>query len=416
MKGVFDQDLGDMLEVDHGLDINEMLASIPAIETEVDKTKPLEKEKEVKDKDGEEKTPSLKNINEVLEKQSKAIEEDTKKVNEVVEVGDKKDDEAPGTNEQTTETSSDAPFTVIFAKDLVAQGLLSSFDETEFAKESKELGEAVALRNLIKSEIDTNVEAAKADLDTGYQEYLGLVGKGVPADTAGDLLSLKKQFDSIKVDDLAKEDNVAIRKEVMTNYYKLTTSMSDAKITKLVQSSIDLGDDIEDSKENLDTLKNLVRDQISAEEQEAQRQASLRKEENRRVIESLKESINTIEEVIPGVGINKQTKVKMFEALTKEVQDNKGRVTNALWARRAEDPVFFDSRLAYLYETGFFDKGKSWTKASQAKTTKEVTNLEKAIESRKNTLSTTGTSVLRSPEIDKTAKDNIDAMRGIFER
>jgi hypothetical protein len=416
MKGVFDQDLGDMLEVDRELDINEMLASIPALDTEDDKKdKPLEKE-EKKDEGDDKKTPPLKNINDVLERQKVITEGDKKKVDEVVEVDDKKDDKAPGTNEQTTETSSDAPFTVIFAKDLVAQGLLSSFDETEFIKESKELGEATALRNLIKSEIDSNIDAVKADLDAGYQEYLGLVGKGVPADTAGDLLSLKKQFDAIKVDDLVKEDNVAIRKEVMTNYFKLTTSMSDAKIAKLVQSSIDLGDDVEDSKEYLDTLRNLVKEQISAEEQEAQHQVALRKEENRRVIESLKESINTIEEVIPGVGINKQTKVKMFEILTKEVQDNKGRVTNALWARRAEDPVFFDSRLAYLYETGFFDKGKSWTKASQAKTTKEVSNLEKAIESRKNTFSTTGTPVIRNSELEKTAKDNIDAMRGIFER
>jgi len=407
-KKIFDQSLDEMLEFDVGLDINSVFESIPAIETEPDKPDP----DKVDEKEGGDKL-SLKNINKVLDEQATKVVKDKEKVDEVVESTKDKNDEAPATIVQTTETISDAPFTVIFAKDLVAQGLLSSFDEKKFLDESKDLGEATALRNLIKGEIDANIEAAKSDLDLGYQEYLSLVGRGVPAETAGSLLDLKNKFDSIKTDDLIKEDNTDVRKSVMTDYFRLTTSMSDSKISKLVQSSVDLGDDIEDSKEYLGNLKELIRDQITAEETEAKQQLELRKEENRQTLESLKDNINSLNEIIPGVDINKQTKTKMFEDLTKEVQDGKGRITNAVWAKRAEDPIFFDSRLAYLYETGFFDKTKPWTKASQAKITKEVSELESAI--KKNTLTNVGTPVIRSPEQDKTSRENIESMRGIFE-
>jgi hypothetical protein len=134
-------------------------------------------------------------------------------------------------------------------------------------------------------------------------------------------------------------------------------------------------------------------------------------------MESLRDTVNTVDEIIPGVGINKQTKVKMYEILTKEVQDNKGRPTNALWAKRAEDPIYFDSRLAYLLETGFFDKGKTWTKASQSRTTKEISELEKVLSDKKNTSTKSGSPVIvTTAEEEKSAKNNIDSMRGVFSR
>jgi hypothetical protein len=410
-KEVFEQSLDEILEFDRGLDINSVLESIPAIDTE-EKKKTPEEEKETK----EDKVLSLENINKVLEKQIEETKKDETKVEPETKEEPKKDDKAPASLEQSTDDTSDAPFTVIFARDLVKQGLLSSFDEEKFTKDTKELGDAEALRSLIKTEIDANITAAKSDLDLGYQEYLDLIGKGVPVETAGSLVELKNRFEAIKVDELIKEESTDLRKQVLTDYFKLTTSMSDKKIEKAVQNSIDLGDDIEDSKEYLTTLKGLVSDQLKSESDAADRQQKLVEEENRRSLEKLKDDINALDEIIPGVNINKPTKVQMFESITKPVQDGKGRTTNAIWAKRAEDPIFFDQRLAYLYTTGFFDKNKPWTKAVQSKATKEISDLERALDKKKNTGSGTGVPVLRNPEQDKTVKDNIDSMRGVFER
>ena len=216
-KEVFEQSLDEILELDRGLDINSVLESIPAIDTE-EKKKAPEEEKETK----EDKALSLENINKVLEKQIEETKKDETKVDtETKEEPKGKDDKAPASLEQSTDDTSDAPFTVIFARDLVKQGLLSSFDEEEFTKEAKELGDAEALRNLIKTEIDANITAAKSDLDAGYQEYLDLIGKGVPVETAGSLIDLKNRFESIKVDELTKEESTDLRKQVMTDYFKL---------------------------------------------------------------------------------------------------------------------------------------------------------------------------------------------------
>jgi len=420
-KGVFDQSLEEMLEFDAGLDVNAMLDSVPPLKTE-----PQEDEV-VEEKKSDKKDVSLKNINKVLEEQSTELEKETKKVDEEteeiikkskksekVEKTEETDDKASASLEQSTEKTSDAPFTVIFARDLVAQGLLSSFDEEKFNEDSKELGDAEALRNLIKSEIDANIEAAKSDLDLGYKEYLSLVGKGVPQETAGSLIELKNRFSTIKTEELLKEENTELRKQIISDYYKLTTSMPEAKINKLVQSSVDLGDDIEDSKEYLTKLNELVDEQIQEEKAEADKQRKLADDENKRSIETLKENINSLAEIVPGMPINKQTKVQMFEAITKPVQDDKGRTTNSIWAKRAEDPMFFDERLSYLYVTGFFEKGKLWNKVASAKVTKNISELEDALAKKKNTFGSVGSPVLRNPEIDKTARDNIDSMRGIF--
>jgi hypothetical protein len=390
---VFNQTIDGMLEFDSGLDVNSALAGMPALETEKKVEKPEVEEQ------------PLKNINKVLEKQ---VEKPEVKEQEEEEI---KDNAPASANE--IEESSEAPFTIIFAKDLAEQGLLSSFDEESFNKDAKEVGEAQALRNLIKSEIEANITAAKSDLDSGYQEYLNLVGKGIPPETAGSILELKDRFDKIKIDDLTNEDNVELRKQVMTDYFRLTSSMTDAKINKVVQSSIDLGDDVEDSKEYIATLKNLITEQIKYEEAQAVESKRLAEEETRRSIESLKEEINALSEIIPGVQINKQTKQQMYESLTKPIQTKTGGTTNALWAKRAENPILFDQKLAYLLVTGFFEKDKPWTKASQAKVTKEISTLEKTIQ--KNTGSRTGAPVLKAPAEEKKIRDNINALRGILE-
>jgi hypothetical protein len=76
--------------------------------------------------------------------------------------------------------------------------------------------------------------------------------------------------------------------------------------------------------------------------------------------------------------------------------------------------LFFDQRLAYLLTTGFFNKDKPWDKVVAVSTTKAANALEQALKDRSNTASSSGTSIMRTPEQDKTSKANIDSMRGIF--
>lgn len=371
-KEVFNEDISEVAKFDDALDVNAILATPPTSVTE-------EEEEHEQEEDKEKNKDNTLDVNKALASQETEEEQEDDEETEV---------EAPDHSTNTNDSSSDAPFTVVFARDLNDRGLLTSFDEEAYQKDIEELGEAEALRKLIQGEVNVNVTQAKKEFDEGYQEYLRMLEGGVPQEQANSLVELKKYFGGIKPEELESDDNEELRKSVITQYYQLTTQMSDEKIKKLIDRSIDLGDDVEESKDFLNTLNTLVKNKIEESEQSAQETRRLQEEENRKQLEVLKENIDTIGEIIPGQKVNKQTKDKMYEAITKPVKDKFGNVTNSIWARRAEDPVFFDSRLSYLLETGFFEKGKTWDKIKKVKTTKEASELDEFIS--KNTSSRTG--------------------------
>lgn len=381
------EDFGSIVEPDGSLDINAILDGDPNLQ---------KKKEDVEDSEDVQKTQKSSNdsvidVNRALEQQDEDnVDTSNKKVEGEEEVKDK--DKTPGQSKDTDVVdktpSSNAPFTVIFARDLSDRGLLSSFDEEKLLKTIKEKGEPEALRFLIQEEVNTNVEAAKADFDEGYKTYLDLLGKGADQEQVGSLVQLKDFFKNVKDEGLDEDEG--LRKDVLTRYYKATTQFSDSKIQKLIERSVDLGDDTEEAKEAVKTMNTLISNEFKRIEEEAEEDQRVAQEERVRQLTILKENIEGITEIIPGQKINKPTKDKMYNLITQPVQDKYGNTTNALWSKRSEDPMFFDSRVAYLLETGFFDKGKSWDKIKSVKTTEDIDSLEKYIEKRSNTGSSVG--------------------------
>jgi hypothetical protein len=405
---VFNTDFSEMSELDNTLDVNEIFADQPAIE---DPEKTVEEEKKIEDEPTEKvEDPSVElDINKVLES-SKPVDEGTK---EDVKKDEITDDGAPASKRIENLSSSDAPFTIIFARDLDKQGLLSSFDEDKFTKAIEDNGEATALRELLQAEVNSNIEAAKQDLDAGYQDYLKMVGKGVAPTEAGSLLELKERFNAISTEQLEEDDNIEKRKALITDYFSLTTQMSTEKIKQLVNRSVDMGDDVEDSKEYLEALKKLVTNNIKQQEDNAVEQTKRNDLAKTERLEELRDGINAINEIIPGQKVNKQTKQEMYGMLIKPVQDKNGRTTNQIWAKRAEDPMFFDSRIAYLLHTGYFEKDKPWDKIKNIKTSKEASELEDYLSSKNNTGSRSGMN-LNLEKQDQNLRDIIKATGSIL--
>lgn len=417
-NNVFDQDFSEIVDFDDSLDVNEILEGSPDdVHTDTDEGGDVDND----DKDTDNKPQPDKEEPLSVEKALESQVDDDDGDDDVdadddtddKDVDDVDKDPAP---DDTETSSSDAPFTVIFARDMMEQGLLSSFDEEEFNKDIEEHGEAAALRHLLKNEIDTNIETAKSDLDEGYQQYLNLVGKGVEPDAALNLTTLQENLSSIDESTLESEDNESLRKEVLTNYFQLTTQFSDKKIEKMVQRSIDLGDDVDESKDYLKEMKTLISDQIKHQEQEAEKQTELRRQEQQRQLETLKDTINSMSEVIPGQKINKPTKDKLYGMITKPIEDKNGRTTNALWAKRSEDPLHFDAKLAYLVDTGFFEKDKPWDKLKTVKTSKEASRLEDYLSDKKNTTSRKGSPPSLNSTDPKKISEIVKSTRSILNK
>lgn len=396
----------DIVEKDDMLDVNTILSGVPPTIPKTDDDDSKKKDK--KDEPILDVNKALEGIDELI-KDKKDLK-DSKEENDEDESVEDTEDSAPDHKEtkktDDTPSSSDAPFAIIFARDLSGRGLLSTFNEEEFTKLVEEKGEADALRHLIQEEVNVNIEAAKSDFEEGYQHYLELLGQGIPSEQVDGLTTLKSFFDGVTEEKL--EENEDLRKEVLTRHLRATTSLSDTRIKKMVERSIDLGEDLEEAKDAVKDMSSRIKQEITSLKEEAERLQEEREAEQKRQLKILKENIDTMQEVIPGQRINKQTKDKIYADIIKPVTDKYGQQTNAIWAKRAEDPMFFDSRIAYLLETGFFEKGTPWNKIKSVKTTQESSELEEHLSKRRNTASSSGLNIrskdLTSEEIDDIIK------------
>jgi len=415
-KEVFEEDFATMINGGDDFDINDLFAK--NVTDVVDKSEVKLEEEEDKKTTTSSDEEKL-DVNTVLsdlkkEEDKKAAIQDKEKTKEEKSEEEEEIEETEKKGPSTkakNESPSSTPFTVIFARDLSERDLLSSYDEEKVLKDIKENGEPVALRNLIKDEIGYNVSSIKKTYDEGYQQYIDLIEGGTNMDAAADLMSMKESLSSITEEDLKDENNADLRRDVLSSLYGMTTDLSDERIKKMIDKSFDVGEDVADAIDAFNELGTLVDEAINNEKEDAvQREAAI-KEENQRQLTLLKETVDSLNEVIPGQKINSQTKDKIYKDITEPVKDKQGNVVNRIWAKRTEDPFAFDSKLAYLLETGFFDGGGLWKKIMKTKMTKEATALEDYLS--KNTKKSAGI-VDRSVEEKDRLKDIIQSTASIL--
>jgi hypothetical protein len=313
---------------------------------------------------------------------------------------------APDSSKKHTE-ESETPFTLAFARYQLEQGNLRALDEEELLNIIKEQGEEAAMSHLQNKE----TEAIRNELLESYEDdvkyYLDLVDSGVDRDLAKNYAQAKTRYDSISKEDLEDEDKEDLRKEVLKTHYKLTTSFSDAKIDKLIERAVSLGEDIEESLEAIDGVKKYFTEVGEQEKQKIKNAELKQKEEAAKSLKELDDKIDALTEIIPKMPLNKVEKNKIKELITKPVKNVNGVNLNAIWAKRMEDPFKFETTLAALYHYGVFD-GK-WDKIISGTKSKAVGDLKKAIET--NTSFKTNTPAYRE---EKTAVDSIDSMRRAF--
>lgn len=355
-----------------GIDFGELVdTEVLAVINPDIKEETVDEGKESQQKEGEQDTLKL-DINEVLSKEIKQTDTSTKVVKEDEVKGD---DKTPAPDDIKNNSSSNS-FALVFAKYLKEQGALSDLNEEELTsvfKEGKEADHIAYVKDLLVKNIHDDL---KKEYDEDYQHFLELKGEGVDTETASNLVLSQVELNKISDKDIESDDNIELRKGIISEYYKHTMNNPDEKkIKKLVDNHISLGEDIEVAKENLSDLKTLYKEM----EQKTIERSKQQEIENKKLMEEnnkkIKETINSIDEIIPGQKINKQTKQKIEEAIFKPVKaDSQGRQMNAIWSKRSEDPVKFDSILGYLLITGAFD-GK-WNKVETAVKTKAINEMK----------------------------------------
>ena len=273
-------------------------------------------------------------------------------------------------------SSSSEPFTLVFARYLLEQGNISNLDEDALKAVIDKDGEQNALSFLIQNEVDYNKTAILENYDTYTKEYVQLRELGINPTEAAESVQVLEQLDSITNDDLAADDAEDLRKQILSAHLKSTTSFSEDRIKKMVSRIVDLGEDLDEAKEALVSLKDIKKKEIEDLKKNKITERANHEKEVNDTLNNLKTKINSLEEIVPNLKLTKQSKQKIEDLLTKPIkQTEQGQLLNGVWSKRMEDPMDFDIKLAYLIELGAFDgKWDKLIKKTESKVTEELKN------------------------------------------
>lgn len=145
------------------------------------------------------------------------------------------------------------------------------------------------------------------------------------------------------------EDGENIRKKVMYQDY-INRGFKHERALKMIQKSFDDGTDIEDAKEAFNSCKEFYKQQIDDFQQEMEERQKANKANEQKQFSSLKKHILDTESFYDGVKVDKQTRQKAYDSITKPIyRDEQGNYMNELQKYQREHPIEYTENVALLY-------------------------------------------------------------------
>lgn len=298
------------------------------------------------------------------------IEEDEENETETKKEPEKKEDKTGDPSSQETKESGSDKFPLTpYAKLLVEEGVLQDFDVEKFD------GTADSLIDAFRNQVGKYVEEYKNTLDPRIKWLQDNIEEGVPLEA---LLQLDRQ--KIVLSSLTEKDvseNVDLQKNIAREYLRRTTQWTDARVEKEVNRLADVGELESEAKEFFGELKGITAKEEEYLKVQAQKEREEAIKQQRQVLDTFKAKLEETKEIIPGTEISKPVKEKIFKVLTTPVAyDELGRPISAIAKARADNPLEFEMKLAYLFEitNGF----KDWTSLISTGKKKAIQDFEAA--------------------------------------
>lgn len=284
---------------------------------------------------------------------------------------DKEDTTAtkPGTSPKTNFYSS-------IASALKEDGIFQNLDDEKAASIEDAESFAQAIRDEVAAQFDERQKRIDEALNMGIepseiQKYEGTIN----------------YLDGIKDTDLSDESEKGeqLRKQLIYNDF-VNRGYSKERASREVKKSFDAGTDIEDAKESLKSNKEFYTESYNNLIKEAREEDERIENERKKEAEVLKKSILENDKVFGDLSIDKNTRQKAFEAISKPVY--KDPETGELYT--AIQKYEMDNRTEFLKNIGLIytltDGFKSMDKLVKNKVRKEV---KKGLSNLENTINNT---------------------------
>jgi len=145
------------------------------------------------------------------------------------------------------------------------------------------------------------------------------------------------------------DDGEKLRKQVMYQDY-VNRGFKHERAVKLIEKSFADGTDIDDAKEALQSCKEYYQQQIDDFQQELEDRKKQQQDAEQQQYNNLKKNILDKESFFDGVKVDKATRQRAYDAITKPVhKDEQGNYMNELQKYQREHPMEYVGNVALLY-------------------------------------------------------------------
>ena len=316
------------------------------------------------------------------EKQEKETKNETTEVNvdtlfteepESVGSGDDNNEEKEDTTPEKDGTSPKTNFYSSIAKALKEEGIFPDLDDEVVSNTKK----AEDFRDLIEQQIKAGFDERQKRIDTA-------LGVGIEPDDIRKYESTLDYFDSIEEDTLTSEseEGEKLRKQLIYQDF-INRGFTKDKALKYVKKSFDTGSDIEDAKEALESNKEFFQEQYDKLINDAKAQEEAAIKERQVQSEKLKKSILEDKDVFGDLSIDKSTRKKIYDNISKPVyKDPKtGNMYTAIQKYQMENSTDFLKNLGLVYTltNGFKDFDSLVKNKVKKEVKKGLRNLERVL-------------------------------------
>ena len=310
------------------------------------------------------------------------------------------DDTTKGKGEGDAIIDEDSPL-YLHAATLHDEGILPTLDLKEL--KGKPFSEAMKLfLSAQKEYIDKGRSEYLDSLTDRQREFLEMIELGIPQEQVEHQFTIEDAYS--KVTDQVLSDDSELQKQIITQDLKLK-GLSDTKIQVFVKAAEENESLFEEAKEARDNINTYIAGQKQVKIDEAKAAQAEADKTETELQKQIKSTIEKTDEILPGIKLTPNEKVKLNDLMTKPVEEKviNGRKTpiNLINKKRMEDRVTFDLKLNYFIQLGLFDPNADLSKLVKKVTSTAAEKLSSKLKEEVTGISGRGISYEKRDEKDK---------------
>lgn len=277
-------------------------------------------------------------------------------------VGSEEKEKEDTNSEKVSTSPSNKNFFSSIAKAFAEEGIFPDLDEDEVAN----INTAESFRELIDKQIQSQLDEKQKRVDEA-------LNAGIELDDIRKYENTLSYLNEVSEDKLKEEttEGEELRKRLIYQDY-INRGFSQERATREVKRSIDSGNDIEDAKEALNSNKEYFKSQYDKLLNDAKEEQKKYEQERKSQAEQLKKSIIEEKKVFGDIEVDKPTRQKIFDNLSKPIykDEETGTYMTALQKYQHDNPNEFIKNVSTIFT--LTDGFKNLNKLVKGKVNKEI--------------------------------------------